>query len=220
MRREHHLTVPRTARYYVVGDPDAHVRELWIACHGYGQLAGDFAENFEAIASDGRIVIVPEALSRFYHDHPLGGSHQHSAVGASWMTREDRVAEIGDQVAYLDRLLQEFQERLGTLPPVTIFGFSQGVATACRWLARTSYPARRLVCWGGSIPDDVHPAHLEVLRTMDIVLVNGLRDGVTHAERARTLYDRLVAAGLRVELLLFDGGHRLDDETLTVIVNR
>src|SRR3712207_7068610 len=45
---EHHLTVPRTARFWTLGpaapnaDGVAAVRDVWIACHGYGQLAGEF----------------------------------------------------------------------------------------------------------------------------------------------------------------------------------
>ena len=37
--RELHLTVPRTARYWTLGEPGPGLRQVWIACHGYGQLA-------------------------------------------------------------------------------------------------------------------------------------------------------------------------------------
>ena len=48
--REHHLTVPRSARYAVLGEPGPHVRTLWIAIHGYGQLAARFARRCGPLA--------------------------------------------------------------------------------------------------------------------------------------------------------------------------
>jgi hypothetical protein len=42
MIHEHHLTVRRTARYHVLGDAAEAIREVWIVCHGYGQLAAEF----------------------------------------------------------------------------------------------------------------------------------------------------------------------------------
>ena len=50
MRREHHLPVSRTARYFTIGDRTQALRELWFVCHGYGQLAGRFIRHFESIA--------------------------------------------------------------------------------------------------------------------------------------------------------------------------
>src|SRR4051812_23305685 len=41
---EHSIEVPRTARYYVLGDATG--GDLWIVVHGFGQLAGDFIEYF------------------------------------------------------------------------------------------------------------------------------------------------------------------------------
>jgi hypothetical protein len=46
--------------------------------------------------------VAPEGLSRFYFE---GGFHgPGSKVGATWMTREDRLAKIEDYVGYLDAL--------------------------------------------------------------------------------------------------------------------
>ena len=70
MIREHHLRVERTARYATVGEPGESVRELWIACHGFGQLASRFLRPFESFAAEGRMVAAPEALNRFYLDRP------------------------------------------------------------------------------------------------------------------------------------------------------
>jgi hypothetical protein len=86
--REHHLTVSRSARYVVLGEPAPEVRSLWVVLHGYGQLAARFARHCAPLGGAGRLVVVPEALSRFYVEAAAGGSHAQARVGATWMTRE------------------------------------------------------------------------------------------------------------------------------------
>ena len=44
--RERHIRVARTARYYMLGSAGPHLREVWLACHGYRQLAGRFLSRF------------------------------------------------------------------------------------------------------------------------------------------------------------------------------
>ena len=123
--REHRLSVPRSARCFSQGGEAA--VEGWVVLHGYGQLASRFLRSLESLATPSRLVVAPEGLSRFYLD--AGGGK----VGASWMTKEDRVREIEDYLAYLDLV------RATLMPPVplTILGFSQGVATAARWAVAT-----------------------------------------------------------------------------------
>ena len=149
MRREHHLPVSRTARYFTTGEPHAGVRELWFVCHGYGQLAGRFIRHFEAIAAPERLIVAPEALSRFYVETP-GKTHADTHVGASWMTREDRLSDIEDYVEYLDALHAHISEpaRRRARPAFTALGFSQGVATVARWLERTKVHVDRALFWG------------------------------------------------------------------------
>ena len=38
---EHRIQVRRSARYYTMGDAGS-AQELWLVCHGYGQLAARF----------------------------------------------------------------------------------------------------------------------------------------------------------------------------------
>jgi predicted esterase len=221
MLHEHHLTVPRTARYYTLGEPGPPAREIWIACHGYGQLAADFNGRMGALESADRLVVAPEGLSRFYHERARGGSHATSPIGASWMTREDRAAEIADQVAYLDALVDAVTARVSpTTPRLAALGFSQGVATVCRWLVHSRVRVDRLVAWGSAIPDDVLGGNLSVFRNTRIFLVAGSRDEFATPERVSDALTAIHAAGLDVTRLTFNGGHRLDDATLAQLVER
>ncbi|MDQ6717353.1 MAG: hypothetical protein M3Z17_03270, partial [Gemmatimonadota bacterium] len=101
------IVVPRTARYAVLGEPGPDLKEVWVVCHGYAQLAQRFIERFRSIASIERLIVAPEALSRFYADRGGGFHGPSSQVGASWMTSEDRESEITDCIAYLDAVHDE-----------------------------------------------------------------------------------------------------------------
>jgi predicted esterase len=198
-----------------VGEVGPAIHDVWIVCHGYGQLAKDFVAQFVAIADSTRLVVAPEGLSRFYAESLRGGSHAGSPVGASWMTREDRASEIADQVTYLDavhdRMFADVDRDAASL---TVLGFSQGVATACRWLDHTDRRADRLICWGGAIPDDVHLRPASGVRRSLLRLVVGTRDEFATPDRMGRQEAVLEAAGASYARIDFQGGHRLDDATL------
>ena len=124
-------------------------REAWLILHGYGMLAQGILHWFRHAEREGRVLVAPEGLSRFYVEH--GGIRR---VGASWMTREDRAHEIEDMVGYLELAVTSV---VGSIPRLEVHGFSQGVSAAARWLSRTSRPVARLACWAGSFPEDADP---------------------------------------------------------------
>ena len=214
MRREHHLPVSRTARYFTIGEPHASLRELWFVCHGYGQLAGRFVRHFESIDAPHRMIVAPEALSRFYVEVP-GKTHADAHVGASWMTREDRLSDIEDYVEYLDALHAHITASLeGASPSFTAFGFSQGVATVGRWLERTSVRVDRALLWGGILPADVDLAAARALRAARITVIAGTADEHATAEMLASQHTRLTASGIAYEHVSFNGSHRIDREVL------
>lgn len=201
--QEHHLPVARTARYFTLGSADA-PRDVWFVCHGYGQLAARFLERFRPIERADRLIVAPEGLSRFY----LTDSPAERRVGASWMTREDRISEIADYIGYLDAL---YQAVVPATAPVTVLGFSQGSATACRWVEMTSRRFDRLIVWGGEIPPDVDPVRLAGTR---LTLVYGDRDEYFTPKIVTATQERLRNGPVDYELVPFAGGHEIDEGTL------
>ena len=220
----HHVEVPRTARYYTVGDR-ATARTVWLALHGYGQLAGYFVRHFAEHAA-GRLVVAPEALSRFYVARERGpgeggATGEPARVGATWMTREDRLAEIGDYVRYLDRALDAATEGLDLAAvPVGVLGFSQGAATAARWLAHRHRNGRGVpnatVVWGGALPHDFDLAGADgdALRATRLTLVVGDRDEFATEALVAEQEARLAGAGVAYTVVRYAGGHRLDGAVL------
>src|SRR2546429_3762725 len=148
--QEHRLTVARSARYFTLGGKEP--REVWFACHGYGQLAARFLDKLRVLDDGRRCVVAPEGLSRFY----LSERATERRVGASWMTREDRLAEIADYVRYLDAVYDDVFGRVDRARlTVHALGFSQGAATVSRWTAMGKSRIDRLRAWGGEFPPDL-----------------------------------------------------------------
>lgn len=208
----HHITVARTARYFLLGD-ELGANEVWFVLHGYSQLAASFVRWFEPAARPGRLIVAPEALSRAYFDERTA-----RRVGASWMTREDRDAEIQDYVLYLDKVADEV---IGALPPrpwVEIHGFSQGCATGCRWAALGRQSVNRLVLWGGTVPPDLDVERLRAsLRGAPLVMAAGERDQFVPLDRLRSEQTRLAGVGIGVDLRTFPGGHAVDAAALATL---
>lgn len=206
---EQHFTVSRTARYQQLGELSPATTQLWLVLHGYGQLAEYFIRHFAPLhAADpaGTVIVAPEALSRFY----LTGTG--GRVGASWMTRADRLAEIEDQAAYLDALLGYLRAAAPAGVRLTVLGFSQGTATASRWLARAAarWRPQQLILWAGDFPADIEANNARQLLTgLPVALVSGEQDEYVSADAVRTQAARLQAHRALVSQHSFAGGHTL-----------
>ena len=208
----HSLRVSRTARVATLGSP-ATAATWWVALHGYGQRAADFAERCAVLTGPDRAVVAPEALSRFYVD----GLETHEQVGASWMTREAREDEIADYVEYLDAVVRRLRPDDAS-PSICVLGFSQGAATASRWALLGDTAVDRLVLWGGAPAHDLDlDAHAERLRALDVTLVIGTDDPYVTDERRAAVRRRLARHDIPATVHTFAGGHRLDDDTLRAV---
>ncbi|HSH46809.1 MAG TPA: hypothetical protein VK966_13265 [Longimicrobiales bacterium] len=206
------LGVTRTARYAVLGRPES-APELWVALHGYGQLAERFIRRFQALPGIGerRAVVAPEALNRFYVENTRGSHGPGSRVGATWMTRHDRDNEVRDYVFYLDALLDRV--RPGAAAHV-LLGFSQGAETASRWAVLGATRPATLILWGGGVAEDLAPETLRArLEHTRVVLVTGDEDPWGRKRSGETLA-LLRDLGLAPERVEFPGGHRLNADVL------
>lgn len=193
------------------------MRSLWFVLHGYGQLAREFLDGFEAIDDGTRLFVAPEALSRYYDTGGARGSHADARVGASWMTREDREHEIEDTLGWLGRALTHVTGELAADVPVTVLGFSQGAAAASRWVSRGAVRPARLLCWGAGFAPELAIDAASPLGRTPCTFVIGTRDRFVPPERVEAERARLAAAGHPARFLSFEGGHRLDDETLRML---
>jgi predicted esterase len=205
----HHLRVQRTARYYTLGGESPARGAIWFLLHGYGQLAGEFIRYFSDLASDDSLLVAPEAMNRFYltSTEKASASGRDRPVGASWMTREDRASEIADYVEYLDALFDAVSENADDSPPaINVVGFSQGGATATRWVTHGRARISRLILWGSLLPPETDLSG-HALRRARLTLVIGNRDQYIDDAGLGAEQARLDAAKVPYDAIRFDGGH-------------
>ena len=212
--KEHHIGVSRTARYFTLGNSSSGVEEVWFACHGYGQLAARFLEKLRVLDDGRRYLVAPEGLSRFY----LSESPTERRVGATWMTREDRLAEIDDYVRYLDAVYADVLRSLDRAEvTVHALGFSQGTSTVSRWAAMGHAKIDRLTLWGGEFPPDLDltvDAFVTRLRGVQLALVYGRSDEYITPKVIQAITSRLRQNGIPYDEIPFDGGHELNEAVL------
>lgn len=215
LARSHEIVVPRTARYVTLGPEVLAADEVWLACHGYGQLASRFIRRFGVIDNGRRLIVAPEALSRFYLTGGTGPHSDGDKVGASWMTREGRDAEILDQVTYLDLVRERLLGGKASRARWIGFGFSQGAAVICRWAARAANPPGHLILWGSGVPADLLQGEGKAgLARAALTIVVGAQDPIADRGRIEAHKGELDAAGIAYRFVSYEGGHDVDGPTL------
>jgi len=215
--RVHRIEVTRSARYVSLGPDDGTATELWFVLHGYGQLAAQFIHVFDALDDGSRLIVAPEALNRFYLDGVDTTPAAERAVGATWMTREDREHEIADYLAYLDGVAERVHAAASR---VIVLGFSQGTATAARWIARGRIRPAQTIMWGGFLPPELDLSGQQPFGQSPLLIVIGQQDRFVSSERVVEEERRLRAAGVSYEVIRYPGGHGIARDRLMELARR
>ncbi len=205
--KEVSISISRTLRYFQYGECDSSTKQLIIALHGYGQHPMFFLRKLASLQNEQRCIVAPEGLHRFYVQGTSG------RVGASWMTKEDRLNDIADNNHYLTKLLSKLNPSQTT--EIILLGFSQGTATAVRFFCSTSLRVDRLILWAGSFPPDLpFPENVDRLNSCDLNLVIGDEDEFISRTDVKHIEDLLKEANVTFKLHTFQGKHDLDAATL------
>lgn len=213
MTTEIKIKTPKTARLYFSNEITENTKQIVIACHGYAQLSHYFIKKFEGISNAERTIVAPEALNKFYWNGMNG------RVVASWMTKEDREAEIEDYIQYLNQVYDIVKAKNKTAK-IIAFGFSQGSSTVSRWLAQKNYTihCERLILWSGSFPMDVIDE--PVFKTIPFDYLFGNKDEYYSVERIKELENTLNNHGINPTFSEFEGGHKIYVEPLEKLFNK
>ena len=212
--QEYHLQVERTARYYTLGNEKSD--ELWIVLHGYRTLASDFIQSFAPIADDA-FIVAPEALSRFY-SKGSGGPESPSSVGASWMTKEDRLNEIKDHTAYLDKLYTHIAK--SKPKRLILLGFSQGCPAVMRWVARGNVKPDHVLIWSGDVPRDLDFDAYKAAGVRETLMINGDNDTLLDSSIYVEGETLLATHNIPSATIHFAGGHEIPADALTEVRKR
>lgn len=209
MPASHLITVSKTARYCTLGDLNVTTKEVWIVLHGYAQLASDFIVPFSVLNNKSRYIVAPEGLNKFYAKG-FGGK-----PAATWMTSEMRESEIEDYLLYLNTLYETLKLGEGD-KKIVLLGFSQGVATATRWLHHTHHRVDELVIYAGEIAAELRNPISPKLTTLPITYITGDHDKLIDPIKLEEV--KLFMKSLHAREIIFPGGHEVRPEVLAQLI--
>lgn len=208
---EHHVSFQKTGRYFTYGNPSS-ADTIIIALHGYAQLAKTWINEFSSLDGNRFYVVCAEGPHRFYAKGRRGD------VAASWMTSEDRTNDIKDYVNFLDIVYQEVH-RHGKFKRQVLLGFSQGGATASRWIELGKHNIDIFILWGSVFPPDLEQKFDSPLDTTKNYFVIGANDEYFDKSRREQQIKMFAVTGMKFDFVTFDGNHRIDIETLRKLLS-
>ena len=206
----HHISVKKTARFHTLGNTTS-PKTVWVVLHGYGQLSTYFIQKFCGLDPDENLIIAPEGLHRFYKNGNSG------RVGASWMTKEERQEDISDYVYYLDQVAEKYKTLNARM---IILGFSQGAATASRWVTLGSVQFDHLVLWSSVFPPDLElKMSLEKVNNKCTMVFSDDDEFYAESDFLHQ-FSLLKKSGYIFDTLKFEGKHDIDKEALLKLASR
>lgn len=208
MIREGQIEFEMKASYASYGNLSSETEHIWVVFHGYGQLAKYFIRRFDILNPNQHFVLAPQGLSRFYVKGLFG------TVGASWMTKEDRETDIKNQQVYLNAIFAQSTAHVNwDRVRLHILGFSQGVATACRWVFQQEQSFDRLILWSGEFPPDIDRA-LALKPEAEIWALIGDQDPLFDVETWKKQLTRIEKYARKPRTHIFEGKHEITREVL------
>jgi len=174
-----------------------------VGFHGYGEDAQTLLREIDLIpgvTAWKRIAI--QGLHPFYNNRT-------GEVVASWMTRLDRDAAIGNNIRYVAQVLDRELGSGDQQSPLVYAGFSQGTAMAYRAAAGVGRPCRAVVSLGGDVPPELADGQLSGLPV--VLIGRGSRDKWYSEEKLLQDLESLKSQGVDPRPVRFDGGHEWTD---------
>ncbi len=213
--KEQELYFNCKARYYTQGELNPETKKIWFVMHGYGQLARFFMKKFNVLSAANGYIIAPEGLSRFYLEDVTSRARTgNNRVGATWMTRENRLTDIENYITFLNMIYKkEVPENFSG--EIILFGFSQGAATATRWAIEGNNAFHKLILWAGILPPDMNfEKAYEILKDKKIIEVFGKDDPYLTHEKLKEVTSLNTRLGINPLLIEFEGGHEINEDVL------
>jgi predicted esterase len=200
-----HINVTKRARYFQIGEANSSTKKVWMVFHGYAMLSEFFIKKFEILNDGETLIIAPEALNHFYI------TENFSRVGASWMTKLERENDIIENNQYIESLFQKVAKDIGHSNfQLNVLGFSQGSATACRWIFFGNNKVNNFIVWAGDIPkDSLTEENRSKWNSLNIFLVFGTKDPLITTDLSLKFQKRISEYKLNFDLVEYDGDHRI-----------
>lgn len=207
------ITYNSTNTYETLNELTGKTKNIWIVFHGIGYLSRYFLKYFDELPREENYIIAPQAPSKYYL------KNEYKYVGASWLTKENTDQEIKNVLSYMDALLEA--EQISENSNLIVFGFSQGVSIALRWLAETKLNCSKLILYAGGIPNELTQSDFDYLiqKQSDIRIIVGDSDEYLTPKRMEIESTKIEALFQgKAKQRIFDGGHEIKKEIINTIV--
>ncbi|MDO5980845.1 alpha/beta hydrolase [Flavivirga spongiicola] len=199
---EKEISYQTTNTYSTLNTLTGKTKNVWLVCHGMGYLSRYFLKYFKQLNAEENYIIAPQASSKYY----LNSQFKH--VGAGWLTKENTLAETKNVLRYLDAVLEA--ENITKDKKLIIFGYSQGVSIAMRYVAKRKIQCSQLVLHSGGIPKELVVEDFKFLKAK-VSLIYGKDDAYLNKERI--LIETKRATELfrnNLNVIPFDGVHQVN----------
>ena len=208
MSQENSLSYKITNTYSTLNKKTEKTKNVWLVFHGIGYLSRYFLKYFKHLNSEENYIIAPQAQSKYY----LNSEYRH--VGASWLTRENLEAEIENTLNYVEAVFQA--ENLQNVENLNIFGYSQGVSVATRFIARRKIVCKNLLMHSGRIPEEIQASDFRFLKDTRFSFIYGTEDKYLKNEHLKLEEKRLHQLFPKnLQILSFDGGHEVNTDLIS-----
>ena len=188
-------------------------KTVWFVCHGMGYLSRYFLRYFKELNPNENYVIAPQAPSKYYIQPKMH-------VGANWLTRDNTAAGMQNILNYFDGIFEA--EQIPDHVNLIVFGYSQGVSVAMRYLAFRKLQCSQLVLHSGGIPKELKAEDFEYLNTdTKVKLIYGTEDEYLDADRIAQESERAKSLfGDRVSILPFNGKHVVNVDYINALIEK
>lgn len=207
---EKEVSYTSTNSYSTLNTLTDKTKHIWFVCHGMGYLSRYFLRYFTGLNAEENYIIAPQAQSKYY----IAPKFKH--VGASWLTKENTLNETENIMRYFDTVFQT--ENLNDNRNIILFGYSQGVSVAMRYMAKRQIQVSHLIIHSGGIPIELVKTNFDYFDGQ-VSLVYGDDDEFLNEnrikqeiEKAKTLFKN------KLTIIPFQGKHIVNTDIINNII--
>lgn len=208
MSLEKEASYRATNTYSTLNTLTEKTKNIWVVFHGMGYLSKYFIKYFSEMDAEENYIIAPQAPSKYYQ----GKNFKH--VGASWLTRENTIADTHNILNYVDAVVEK--ELPDFKANLIVLGYSQGVSIATRWVASRKIQCDKLILHSGGIPSELKTQDFEFLKSSaQVIYLYGNKD--EYITEARETEEKLKGSKLfqsRLKIEVFEGIHEVNTAIL------
>ena len=209
--QEKEITYKTTNTYSTLNTFTDDTKNIWFVCHGMGYLSRYFLRYFKQLNPAENYIIAPQAPSKYYIQPKMH-------VGANWLTKDSTRADTENIMTYFDAIFDV--ENIPNNRNLIIFGYSQGVSVAMRYVAKRQLQCHQLVMHSGGIPTELTSMDFgHFNEATKVKLIYGVKDEYLNKERIENETKKVRELfGDSALIMPFDGKHVVNVDFINNLV--